>query len=104
MVSDDLGELDEAGNEVSSEETLIDEQTGQMELPGLSRPRKTLEEMAKEAAAGSTGGSLICPQCECRDFRISNTWITAGGLRKRLRRCRNCGYPINSIEFVVNDD
>lgn len=60
-----------------------------------SKPRKSLSQMAIEAGSG-----IVCPQCECRDFRVTNVW-TSGGSRKRLRRCRNCGTPITTLELPI---
>lgn len=72
------------------------------EPPHMDRPRKSLAQMAEEAQRESTSGKIICPHCGCVDFRTTNTKVV-DGFRKRLRRCRHCGYPVNTIEFVLRD-
>jgi transcriptional regulator NrdR family protein len=47
-------------------------------------------------------GGITCPACGCRDFRVTNTWLGEGS-RKRLRRCRNCGEPVTTLEVPVKD-
>jgi DNA-directed RNA polymerase subunit RPC12/RpoP len=72
-------------------------------LPHMERPRKTLAQMAAEAQKESTAGKIVCPHCGCQDFRTTNTKVDSDGYRKRLRRCRHCGYPVNTIEFAVRE-
>lgn len=72
------------------------------EIPHMDRPRKSLAQMAEEAQRESTSGKIVCPHCGCVDFRTTNTKVV-DGFRKRLRRCRHCGYPVNTIEFVLRD-
>lgn len=66
------------------------------------KPRRTLAEMQNEALLGEGDGGLKCPQCQCRDFRVSNTW-KQGKYIKRLRKCRHCGYPVNTCELEIPD-
>ncbi|NNE62347.1 MAG: hypothetical protein HKN35_15755 [Woeseia sp.] len=67
--------------------------------------RKTLRELAAEAATDSNG-AVTCPKCNCADFR------TYGSQPKRTatfryKRCRNCGHRIltatTSQERIVRD-
>lgn len=67
------------------------------------KPRKSLQQMQIEAVKNENFGSIVCPACGCQDFRISNTWMIHG-IRKRLRRCRNCAEPITTWELVVKED
>lgn len=71
-------------------------------LPYKQRKKKSLAQLAAEAQENSHEGKLVCPDCGCQDFRVTHT-IPADGYRKRLRRCRHCGYPINTVEFVLRD-
>lgn len=67
------------------------------------RPKKSLAQMALEANTSEDGKlAIVCSQCGCRDSRVTNTW-TSGGSRKRLRRCRNCGNPITTLEIPLPD-
>ena len=50
--------------------------------------------------AAAQGGGYVCPNCGCRDFRVTNTWVNADGTKRRLRKCRHCGYPIHSSEVI----
>lgn len=90
----------------SVEESKLDKQDQPSKIatsfPHMERPRKSLAQMAAEAQQESTQGKIECPHCGCQDFRTTNTKVV-DGFRKRLRRCRHCGYPLNTIEFVLRD-
>lgn len=67
------------------------------------RPRRSLKKMQLDAITNQHGLLAIsCPACGCRDSRVTNVW-TVGGTRKRLRRCRNCGTPITTLELPIHD-
>lgn len=90
---------------IEAEKTKTDDEKPQATatpLPHMDRPRKSLAQMAAEAQKESTEGKLVCPHCGCVDFRVTNTSVV-NGFRKRLRRCRHCGYPVNTIEFVMRE-
>jgi hypothetical protein len=75
------------------------------------KPRLTLAEMA--ARSSGTGGRLVCPECNCRDFR---TYRTSQGVAAtfRYKQCRHCGHKlltqqppeqlIRSVETAVDDE
>lgn len=62
--------------------------------------RRTLEEMAADAAAPS-GRPIECPECGCNDFR------TYGTPRRHIRykSCRNCGHKVvtSTSERILRD-
>jgi hypothetical protein len=64
----------------------------------VPRPRPTLAELALAARGGK---GLECPDCGCRDLRVTNTWPGPAGTVRRLRKCRHCARPIDSVETVV---
>lgn len=72
-------------------------------MSGEKKPRKSLEQMQIEALRNEGLGALQCSQCGSCNFRVSNTWII-DGVRKRIRRCRNCGHPMTTFEVAVDDD
>lgn len=61
-----------------------------------TKARKSLAQMQLEASQNG-GGGFGCPQCGCCDLRVANVWVSQG-VRKRLRKCRNCGTPVNTVE------
>jgi DNA-directed RNA polymerase subunit RPC12/RpoP len=73
------------------------------------KPRLTLAEMAAQSAG--TNGRLVCPKCNCTDFR---TYRTSQGVAAtfRYKQCRHCGHKlltqqppeqmIRSVETVVD--
>ena len=71
-------------------------------FPSIPRKKKTLAQLAAEAQKETHSGKLVCPECACEDFRVTHTDVL-DGYRKRLRRCRHCGYPVNTVEFVLRD-
>jgi len=58
----------------------------------------TLEAMRKLALAAEGQAAQACPDCGCRDFRVSNRWITKAGKIRRLKKCRHCGRPVHTSE------
>ncbi|HUP81412.1 MAG TPA: hypothetical protein VM260_22870 [Pirellula sp.] len=62
--------------------------------------RKSLQEMRADTMAGQSAWS--CPQCHSNSWRVTNTWYSHGN-KKRLRKCRNCGTPVNSCEVILPD-
>jgi Zn ribbon nucleic-acid-binding protein len=69
----------------------------------MTKQPKSLQEMATEAA---TAGGIVCPKCNCADFRIyrSTKGVTA---RFQYKACRHCGHKIlttsQTIERIVRD-
>ena len=68
---------------------------------------KTLAQMAAETAAlESSGGSPMCPECGCRDFR---PYRTNGGTSSiyRYEMCRHCGHKVitaaETVKRIVRD-
>ena len=59
------------------------------------KPRMTLAEMAAQSA--KTGGRLVCPRCNCRDFR---TYKTTQGYSAtfRYKACRHCGHKLFTMQ------
>lgn len=57
--------------------------------------------MAAEAAQ-SSDGTIVCPRCQCADFRV---YRTDGNFR--YKSCRNCGHKVltatKSSERIVRD-
>jgi transcriptional regulator NrdR family protein len=51
--------------------------------------------------AKSTG--LICRQCGCRDFRVTDTEPLKDGRIRRRRTCRHCGRRVVTFEITVQD-
>lgn len=43
---------------------------------------------------------LECPKCGCRTWRVTNTWLLNGRIKRR-RVCRHCGRPMNTYETVT---
>jgi len=59
------------------------------------KPRMTLAEMAAESA--KTGGRLVCPRCNCTDFKTYNT--TQGyAATFRYKACRHCGHKLFTMQ------
>lgn len=54
------------------------------------KPRKSLRQLALEAAQVDGVDLWACPRCGCKDWRVRKTWHPAGGIR-RSRVCRHCG-------------
>lgn len=67
------------------------------------KPRKSLSQLQIEAICNEGIGKLECPQCGCVDFKVTSSWVLHK-VRKRIRRCRNCGMPLTTMEVVVEDD
>lgn len=65
--------------------------------------KKSLQRMQIDALLAEGLNKLECPQCGCKDFRVSQTWMIHG-VRKRLRVCRHCQRPINTVEIAVEDE
>lgn len=70
----------------------------------MAKQRKTLAEMAAEAAFGSRD-RLECPKCGCCDFR---TYKTRDGVSStfRYKQCRHCGHKVLTVqkgERIVRD-
>lgn len=67
----------------------------------MTDERRTLAELrkiaAEEESAAGVGG---CPDCGCRDFRVTNVWTNKDGSRRRLKKCRHCGRPVHTTEVV----
>lgn len=62
---------------------------------------RSLQQMQFETLLSQCkAGGITCPACGCKDFRVTNTWL-GHDVRKRLRRCRNCGEPVNTLEVAV---
>lgn len=112
---DEIDEIDDHSTKLESKKTKVDpeediptpanvnkQEPKQFALPHMKRPRKTLAQMAAEAQKESTGGKIVCPDCGCQDFRTTNTKVVEG-FRKRLRICRHCGRPVDTIEFAIRE-
>ncbi len=59
------------------------------------RQRMTLAEMV--ARSSGTAGRLVCPKCDCRDFR---TYKTQQGHAStfRYKMCRHCGHKFLTMQ------
>ena len=58
------------------------------------RPRRTLAQMAADAVANEDG-EIVCPKCECRDFRIYGGHRGASSNSTyHYKSCRHCGWKI----------
>ena len=65
------------------------------------KPQLTLAEMAARAAR--TNGRLVCPKCNCTDFRTYGT-IPGVASTFRYKQCRHCGkklYTMQQPEQIV---
>ena len=67
------------------------------------KPRKSLQQMQIEALTNEGIGRLECSACGCKNFSVSQSWMLHG-VRKRIRRCRNCGMPLTTVELSIADD
>lgn len=45
------------------------------------------------AALEVAGGAIVCPQCNCRDFRTYKT-IQGVAATFRYKACRHCGHKV----------
>ena len=71
-------------------------------IMAISKPPKTLQQMAAETAkieGGSRG--IACPVCGCRDWRVRKTKPHDGEISRR-RVCRHCGHRITTSEVSVS--
>ena len=48
-----------------------------------------------EQASAVRQPSTTCPQCKAHRFYTTNTWYKIGGMKRRLRKCWQCGYAEN---------
>jgi hypothetical protein len=69
----------------------------------IPKPRKSLQQMQIETLTAEGVGPIQCPGCECKNFKVSSSWMLHG-VRKRIRRCRNCGMPITTLEMTIAED
>jgi transcriptional regulator NrdR family protein len=60
---------------------------------------RTLQEMAADAARGSDG-TISCPKCGCRDFRVYKT-ERGNEATFRYKACRHCGTKVLTTSKVV---
>jgi len=60
-----------------------------------AKPQMSLAEMAAKAAG--TFGRLVCPKCNCTDFR---TYKTNQGHTStfRYKQCRHCGHKLFTMQ------
>lgn len=65
------------------------------------RQRRTLEEMAADAAVGGDG-QIRCPKCACTDFRV---YGKAQSKNHRYKFCRHCGHRVltATTERIIRD-
>jgi transposase-like protein len=66
-----------------------------------AKPQMSLAEMAARAAG--TNGRLVCPKCNCTDFRTYGT-IPGVASTFRYKQCRHCGkklYTVQQPEQIV---
>lgn len=55
--------------------------------------RKTLAQLAREAAAAEGNDPWACQRCGCKDWRVVSTYDVAEGIKRR-RVCRHCGQGL----------
>jgi len=56
--------------------------------------RPTMQDLA---ALNRPAAGLECPECGCRDFRVTKT-RQGDGVIVRRRECRHCGHRITTFE------
>lgn len=59
----------------------------------MSTPEKPDGERTEEG--------LVCPECGCRDLRVSNTVPIWGQRIRRYRYCRHCGHRVVTTEKII---
>jgi hypothetical protein len=64
------------------------------------KPRKSLRQLADEAAQSDGVDPWACPRCGCKDWRTVDSRLV-GGTRKRKRACRNCHQKLPTQEVLV---
>ena len=64
------------------------------------KPRKSLQQLANEAAQTDGIDPWACPRCGCKDWRVVGTY-ERNGKRRRQRVCRNCHQTIRTYEVPV---
>jgi hypothetical protein len=57
--------------------------------------RKTAEQMKAEAPQDGARKLTICPQCGHIRFYATNTYRLVNGVKRRLRKCWECGFAQN---------
>jgi hypothetical protein len=62
--------------------------------------RKSLAQLAAEAAEESSTKGLGCPECGCRDFRVVYTRGRDDRIERR-RACRHCGRRVTTHERLI---
>ncbi len=55
-----------------------------------------MEQLAQKATG--QGDGWCCPDCGRRHLRVTNVWTNRDGTKRRLKKCRNCGYPVRLSE------
>ncbi len=63
-------------------------------------PRKTLQQLAIEAAQSQNADPWACPRCGCKDWRVAGTYVR-NGKRRRQRVCRHCHQTLITYEVPV---
>lgn len=64
------------------------------------KPRKSLRQLADEAAEADGANPWACPRCGCTDWRVVDSRLI-GTTRRRQRACRNCHTAIPTLEVPV---
>jgi hypothetical protein len=63
----------------------------------MDRPRKTLRQLSAEAT--NPRDPWAC-RCGCKKTEVVRTALR-GGVRRRERRCLDCGEPMDTLEIPV---
>jgi hypothetical protein len=62
------------------------------------KPRKSLRQLADEAAIADGINPWACPRCGCTDWRTVDTRFRDGCVRRK-RACRHCKTPLPTQEL-----
>jgi transcriptional regulator NrdR family protein len=64
------------------------------------RPRKTLQQMQREADTAESSHGWSCRRCGCKRTKVVNTWINGDGSVRRKRVCDSCGQDFTHTTEV----
>lgn len=66
------------------------------------KPRKSLQQLATEAAQVDGADPWACPRCGCKDWRTVDSRFRNGCV-SRKRACRHCSTPMSTQELPCPD-
>ena len=57
----------------------------------------------QDEVTGTIYAKPLCPYCQYRRPKVTNTLAPEGGLRVRYHKCDKCGRKFKSIEEIPQD-